>query len=93
MQGAKMPKITKIDAWDGKDGELPEEEDIDLSDVDLDDLKDELWRERESCFLLTTTNSLWFPSFLPGDVLYNIKRHGMWINITHFSSFAIPLFP
>ena len=28
--------------WDGKDGELPEEEDIDLSDVDLDDDKDEL---------------------------------------------------
>jgi len=42
VKGAKMPKITKIDAWDGKDGELPEEEDIDLSDVDLDDLKDEL---------------------------------------------------
>ena len=37
-----MPKITKIDAWDGKDGELPEEEDIDLSDIDLDDMKDEL---------------------------------------------------
>ena len=43
-----MPKIAKIDAWDGKDGELPEEEDIDLSDVDLDDLKDELWAA-ESC--------------------------------------------
>ena len=42
MQGAKMPKIAKIEAWDGKDGEMPEEEDIDLSDVDLDDLKDEL---------------------------------------------------
>jgi hypothetical protein len=38
--GAKMPKIETIAAWDGKDGELPPEEDIDLSDVDLD--KDEL---------------------------------------------------
>ncbi|GBP04350.1 Protein disulfide-isomerase A6 [Eumeta japonica] len=28
--------------WDGKDGQLPTEEDIDLSDVDLDDIKDEL---------------------------------------------------
>lgn len=37
VKGAQMPKISKIDAWDGKDGQLPEEEDIDLSDVDLDD--------------------------------------------------------
>lgn len=37
-----MPKITKVDAWDGKDGELPVEEEIDLSDVDLDDMKEEL---------------------------------------------------
>ena len=37
VKGAKIPKIATIDAWDGKDGELPEEEDIDLSDVDLDD--------------------------------------------------------
>ena len=35
-----MPKISKVDAWDGKDGELPVEEDVDLSDVELD--KDEL---------------------------------------------------
>ena len=41
VKGAKLPKVSKIEGWDGKDGELPEEEDIDLSDVDLDD-KDEL---------------------------------------------------
>merc|ERR1719400_987083 len=41
VKGAKLPKISKVEGWDGKDGELPEEEDIDLSDVDLDD-KDEL---------------------------------------------------
>jgi len=29
-----------VDPWDGKDGQLPTEEDIDLSDIDLD--KDEL---------------------------------------------------
>ncbi|XP_050311632.1 protein disulfide-isomerase A6 homolog [Anthonomus grandis grandis] len=42
VKGSKMPNILKIEAWDGKDGELPPEEDIDLSDVDLDDSKDEL---------------------------------------------------
>jgi len=42
VRGAQLPKIVKVEAWDGKDGELPEEEDIDLSDVDLDDEKDEL---------------------------------------------------
>ncbi|XP_029984669.1 protein disulfide-isomerase A6 [Sphaeramia orbicularis] len=31
-----MPKIHSVDAWDGKDGQLPVEEDYDLSDVDLD---------------------------------------------------------
>jgi len=41
VRGAKIPKISKVEAWDGKDGEMPVEEDIDLSDVDLDD-KDEL---------------------------------------------------
>jgi len=37
VRGAAMPKISKVDAWDGKDGVMPEEEEIDLSDVDLDD--------------------------------------------------------
>ncbi|XP_058448049.1 protein disulfide-isomerase A6 homolog [Malaya genurostris] len=41
VKGAELPKIHTIDAWDGKDGQLPEEEDIDLSDVELDE-KDEL---------------------------------------------------
>ncbi|XP_041975456.1 protein disulfide-isomerase A6 homolog [Aricia agestis] len=40
VRGAEMPKISTTDPWDGKDGELPPEEDIDLSDVDLE--KDEL---------------------------------------------------
>lgn len=43
VKGAAMPQINQVEAWDGKDGELPPEEDIDLSDVDLDELpKDEL---------------------------------------------------
>lgn len=43
IRGAALPQISTVDPWDGKDGELPPEEDIDLSDVDLDDLtKDEL---------------------------------------------------
>ena len=37
VKGAKIPKIYDIDPWDGKDGEMPVEEDIDLSDVHLDD--------------------------------------------------------
>lgn len=40
VRGAKMPTISTTEPWDGKDGELPPEEDIDLSDVDLE--KDEL---------------------------------------------------
>lgn len=41
VRGATIPKVIKIEPWDGKDGQLPEEEDIDLSDVVLDE-KDEL---------------------------------------------------
>jgi len=37
VRGAKMPEVKTVEAWDGKDGEMPEEEEIDLSDVDLDD--------------------------------------------------------
>lgn len=37
IKGAALPEITKTEPWDGKDGEMPAEEDIDLSDVDLDD--------------------------------------------------------
>ncbi|KAH8266621.1 hypothetical protein KR018_003821, partial [Drosophila ironensis] len=43
VRGAKKPSIASVDPWDGKDGQLPTEEDIDLSDIDLDDVaKDEL---------------------------------------------------
>ncbi|XP_029451753.1 protein disulfide-isomerase A6 [Rhinatrema bivittatum] len=41
--GGALPKIYILEPWDGKDGELPAEDDIDLSDVELDDFgKDEL---------------------------------------------------
>ncbi|XP_071110867.1 protein disulfide-isomerase A6-like [Haliotis cracherodii] len=43
IKNAKLPTIVDTEAWDGKDGVLPVEDDIDLSDVELDDLdKDEL---------------------------------------------------
>ncbi|XP_060658294.1 protein disulfide-isomerase A6 homolog [Drosophila sulfurigaster albostrigata] len=43
VRGAKKPAIVSVDAWDGKDGQLPTEEDIDLSDFNMDDdVKDEL---------------------------------------------------
>lgn len=41
IKGAKMPKINTNKPWDGKDAPPIVEEDIDLSDVDLDE-KDEL---------------------------------------------------
>lgn len=41
VKGAELPKIYKNEPWDGKDGQPPVEEDIDLSDIDLDE-KDEL---------------------------------------------------
>ena len=41
VKGATLPKINNLPGWDGKDGQLPEEEEYDLSDVDLDE-KDEL---------------------------------------------------
>lgn len=41
LKSESFPKIYSNEAWDGKDGQLPEEEEIDLSDVDLDE-KDEL---------------------------------------------------
>ncbi|XP_031178407.1 protein disulfide-isomerase A6 isoform X1 [Sander lucioperca] len=44
LGGGNMPKIHTVEPWDGNDGQLPVEEDYDLSDVDLDDDfdKDEL---------------------------------------------------
>lgn len=43
LKGASLPNISNVEPWDGKDGELPQEEEIDLFDVELDDLsKDEL---------------------------------------------------
>ncbi|XP_033846626.1 protein disulfide-isomerase A6 [Periophthalmus magnuspinnatus] len=44
LGGGNMPKISSVVAWDGKDGQLPLEEEYDLSDVDLDEDfdKDEL---------------------------------------------------
>ncbi|ROT61455.1 protein disulfide isomerase A6 [Penaeus vannamei] len=41
VRGAELPAIQGVEAWDGQDGVLPEEEDIDLSDVDLDDFDDQ----------------------------------------------------
>lgn len=42
--GGALPKIHAVEPWDGQDGQLPEEEDFDLSDVELDEdyEKDEL---------------------------------------------------
>jgi len=34
-----LPTIKDAEKWDGLDGKLPEEEDIDLSDIELDDLE------------------------------------------------------
>lgn len=43
VKGAAVPSVNTVEPWDGKDGQLPVEEEYDLSDVELDDLdKDEL---------------------------------------------------
>lgn len=45
IRGAALPELETVEPWDGQDGQLPEEEDIDLSDFDMDDddsEKDEL---------------------------------------------------
>lgn len=43
VKGAALPEISTTEPWDGNDGELPTADDIDLSDVDLDELpKEEL---------------------------------------------------
>lgn len=43
VKGAALPEISATEPWDGNDGELPAADDIDLSDIDLDELpKDEL---------------------------------------------------
>lgn len=39
MNEKKGPEVLTVEAWDGKDGVMPVEEEIDLSDVDLDDIK------------------------------------------------------
>ncbi|CAI5455386.1 unnamed protein product [Caenorhabditis angaria] len=36
LRGDAFPKVETLTKWDGKDGALPAEDDIDLSDVDLD---------------------------------------------------------
>ncbi|KAK9889420.1 hypothetical protein WA026_004691 [Henosepilachna vigintioctopunctata] len=41
IRNGQLPAIEEITPWDGKDAELPPEEDIDLSDVDLNE-KEEL---------------------------------------------------
>ncbi|XP_065844021.1 protein disulfide-isomerase A6-like [Oscarella lobularis] len=41
LKGAALPSVSPTEAWDGKDGELPVEEDYDLSDVSLDDEEDQ----------------------------------------------------
>ena len=45
IRGAALPELKNAEPWDGKDGQLPVEDDIDLSDFDMDDddsEKDEL---------------------------------------------------
>ncbi|XP_064653166.1 protein disulfide-isomerase A6 homolog [Lineus longissimus] len=39
LRNEKIPKATKVDAWDGKDGQLPVEDDNDDTVADVDDKK------------------------------------------------------
>ena len=44
IQGAAIPDIEQIEPWDGKDGEMPVEEDFDFDDEEEPAAKEELWR-------------------------------------------------
>ena len=46
IKGAALPTVDDTEPWDGKDGEMPVEEDIDLSDLDMDD-EDETTKKEE----------------------------------------------
>lgn len=37
LRSDSLPELAKIEAWDGKDGEVPQEEEYDFSDLDMDD--------------------------------------------------------
>lgn len=47
IEGAALPEVEKTEPWDGKDGQLPVEEDIDLSDVSLDDDEEDDKKKQE----------------------------------------------
>ena len=81
VRGAKLPTLKAIDPWDGKDAEMPIEEDIDLSDVDLD--KDELWTRQNwaktlcaldiilwTCLVESIQSASRFESFCFWEVFY-----------------------
>lgn len=38
MKGTEFPEIVSVEPWDGKDGVLPDADELDLSDVELEDL-------------------------------------------------------
>ncbi len=42
IRGTSLPKVDSVDPWDGKDGELPPEESLDLDDDSDVESKDEL---------------------------------------------------
>ena len=35
FKGATLPKVGQVEAWDGKDGQLPTVEDVDTSHIEL----------------------------------------------------------
>ena len=37
LKGTEFPNVVSIPVWDGKDGELPKEEELDISDIDLNE--------------------------------------------------------
>lgn len=38
LHGTEFPTAITVEPWDGKDGEIPNLEEIDISDVEFDDL-------------------------------------------------------
>ena len=75
VKGAKIPKIYDIDAWDGKDGELPMEEEIER----LESI------ERLERLRLEQFYSFW-NNFIPfGTILFFSEQfHSFWNNFILF---------
>ncbi|XP_047738861.1 protein disulfide-isomerase A6 homolog [Hyalella azteca] len=63
VKGGELPKISKSEPWDGKDGALPMDDDIDLSDVELDDIETSKTEHSNFDKLVKKSDEMWLVEF------------------------------